>query len=789
MRAIGVNAIWCGVASIIVALTISTGPALAAGDANSSSCPAGTEASPGFRTYLPDCRAYEMVSPRYKQASPAADPELGDIQVSRDGSRVISHTFAAFAGGENNEGHTRGTSYEFVRGGVGWEAVALDPPASLFPMSFMLESVASPDLGESVWSASTSQAPTEFGVYVEREPAPGSAPTPTLVGPERPQPSIGGREVAAVGASNDLTHLLLAINTPTGEEEAKNRNHGWPGDTTLRQELATLPSLYEYVGTGNSEPTLIGVKNEGRLAGQPHVNEGAELVSECGTELGSATGSRYNAVSASGKSVFFTARGTDSLERCATAVSKGMAVAPEANELYARGDQSKTVAISEPTVADCELCDTEHREDAIFQGASEDGSKAFFLSRQRLLSGAAGRSLYEYDFDRALGQRVTLVAPDVLGVARISENGARVYFVTEGDQLELYDTLTGSTTHVASLAPTDEEDWKEFDSRPVQATPDGRFLVFPSSAHLTGAEDTSTTPQLFEYDAQENVLVRISRGQSGFNNNGNTTEAADAPRIPSPNFAISNPAAAGSNLAVSADGAVTFMSADGLTPQAANNSVAAERLVCVLGKEFQQLCEEQLPPKEFPEFYILVPTYAQNVYEYRPLGGSIAEGNVYLISDGRDLAIGASGRSAANLIGMDTSGGDILLETADALVPQDSDTQIDIYDARIGGGFPGSSSPSSCAGDACQGPLAPVPPFSPAGSATQAGGDNLLAVPTGSTAKAKPKRLTRAQKLGKALRACKKAKSRKRRARCQALARQHYGSAKATSTKKSKGAK
>src|ERR1700736_5709403 len=57
----------------------------AAGDANRASCPSETEASPGFRTYLPDCRAYEMVSPPFKSGA-AIQPE----QIALDGQSVIA---------------------------------------------------------------------------------------------------------------------------------------------------------------------------------------------------------------------------------------------------------------------------------------------------------------------------------------------------------------------------------------------------------------------------------------------------------------------------------------------------------------------------------------------------------------------------------------------------------------------------------------------------------------------------------------------------------------------------
>ena len=61
-------------------------------------------------------------------------------------------------------------------------------------------------------------------------------------------------------------------------------------------------------------------------------------------------------------------------------------------------------------------------------------------------------------------------------------------------------------------------------------TPDGQFLVFTSSADLTPG-DTSTAQQVFEYDAQTGELVRVSIGQNGFNDNGNTdTFGAEIPR-------------------------------------------------------------------------------------------------------------------------------------------------------------------------------------------------------------------------------------------------------------------
>jgi hypothetical protein len=53
-----------GVLGAVAVACVVAAPAFAAGDANEAVCP--NEASSGFRSYLPDCRAYELVSPAIK---------------------------------------------------------------------------------------------------------------------------------------------------------------------------------------------------------------------------------------------------------------------------------------------------------------------------------------------------------------------------------------------------------------------------------------------------------------------------------------------------------------------------------------------------------------------------------------------------------------------------------------------------------------------------------------------------------------------------------------------------
>jgi hypothetical protein len=738
-------------------------------------CPHETEASPGFRSYLPDCRAYELVTPPYAGGQPAYGPSHEPPPVSADGEHILGLDFAGFAGAENLEQVKTefGAVYEFSRTPSGWSTESLEPPASLADRREFV--VASADLSRSLWFlVIPSTEGKEFQgeglagegyTFAVREVTHGGQVRFAQVGPsDSPEAPGQYNELIFEGASGDLTHILFVV-------EPKTVQQFWPGDKTHLGDK----SLYEYVGTANREPRLVGVRNAGPLDGATHLNEHAELVSECGTILGSAgVGSAYNAVSTDGSVVYFTALACGG--------------APAVNELYARIDGAETVDISEPTTGptgDCELCNESEPKEALFEGASQDGTKVFFLSKQELLPGAKGENLYEYDSSAKKGERVVLVAPEVAGVARISEDGSRVYFVANGvlteanregksptigggkeRNLYVVDTVSKATTFVGTLQTEEAEKealaackpcfetveaatiravniWRARDKRSVQATPDGRFLVFPSLAHLTGSEDTSTAPQIFEYDAQEEKLVRVSIGQNGFNNDGNTSIGKDAPRMILANdySRRTSPTAAMSGLSLAKDGRVFFTSLNVLTPLAVEGRERVGGGGGVAGRE--------------------------NVYEY-------SEGNVYLVSPGDDAEpLSYSAEGLLRLLGTDQSGSDVFFFTTDSLVPQDTDTQASWYDARVGGGFPAPVSPAGCAGDACRGPLSATP-FLPSagGSETTAGGGNLA--PPVSPSVVKPKSLTRAQKLTGALRACKKTPKRKRRS-CESQAKKRYG--------------
>ena len=174
----------------------------------------------------------------------------------------------------------------------------------------------------------------------------------------------------------------------------------------------------------------------------------------------------------------------------------------------------------------------------------------------------------------------------------------------------------------------------------------------------------------------------------------------------------------------------------------------------------------------------------EDVYEYEPEGvGSCKDsaGCTGLISSG------TSGRESA-FLDASQSGEDVFFLTASPLVAADTDRSIDIYDAHVCSqgspclNYPVSSSPQCESAATCRPSSPGLQPEDIPVSATYSGPGNPAVTAQRTVAAAKTvkpvPRPTRAQKLAKALKACRgqHRHSKSKRARCEREARRKYGS-------------
>ncbi len=719
---------------LLLALALPAAPsALAAGDVNEGSCP--NEANTGFTAELPDCRAYEQVTPMFKNGF-----ELGYEQMLDNGELLRDHSIGLIAGATNNANCAE-TYYDTARTPFGWETNAIDD-APLREFAYATHKCITPLLGGE--GTSLLQLHPIHGSVYERNFYLHTSSGFRLVGraiPESAVPSgpTGGGEQGGYQGSNfnsatpTFSHLLFTLSSvPSSDLGPGVSSQLWPGDSTLPGNEGT--SLYEY-SEGSAQPLLVGVSNAG------------QLISDCSTVPGGAAGSvgnRHNVMSSDGSRIFFTAIGAGDPVRNECV---GAPALPAVDELFARLAASSTVSISEPDAlapgqnepddgcksTECieDITEVSRFRDANFEGAALDGSKVFFSSTQQLLDGATqdaqptdsatrggcgsttpaahGCNLYEYDLNEAVGHRLVLLSagdesargPEVQGVAAVSEDGSHVYFVAKGvltsepnslnvrpspggDNLYVRDTVSNKTTFVTTLSAGDSEQWHSEGADNMNVTDDGQSLLFTSTEHLT-VGDTSSVRNLFRYNVATGALARISVGDEGHGNLGGVLVAQGGADT-------ETEAASDSHPAMTEDGnTVVFSTSEALTPAAEDFDNR-----CVF--ESEGACRE----------------YAQNVYEYR-------EGRLFLISHGAAIK---------GLATISANGQNIFFDTAEKLVPQDRDTLGDIYDARSDGGFAYSPGPATtCGGEGCQTNAPAAPGFLAPSSAALGGNSYASQVP------------------------------------------------------------
>jgi hypothetical protein len=669
----------------------------------------------------PDGRGYELVTPANKGsaedmfgAGEGVNFDLGSA--SGDGNHFLLLTTAAFgpfpASGEN--------SYVFSRSSTGWSE----------------SSVASPTLGvQSAWAEVYD--PRDFSVLgvhddvgVQFEDALG------LVGPAggsytEMSSSSYEDETNLRGASADLSHVVV-----------ESKDHKLPLEESQAALAESLEkgsnALYEWTGGGLR---LVDVTTEG------------SLVSKCGAVLGLSAGtvfqgSTHNAVSSDGSKILFTA--PDPYASGASCWNEE-ATGSKTPQVYARVNGEETIKVSAPEEGVVETVAAKNPvQPALYVGASEDGSRVFFVTRSRLTkdaveSGTQGMELYEYHFEAAEGEnwwekrlvRISggesrKVEGDVSDVPAISGDGSTVYFDASGELtaghkggLFRFDTVTGEMRYVAPSQGYPGEtagsstwykrvlgsglDLALDVSANYYTTGDGRFLVFSSTENLAEIPGYKSEghSELYRYDTEpapgHKSIECVSCNPGGSSPNFSSEFTRSAVRENNPAGTAPRP--------ISENGEFVFFdTAESLLPQDTNGKI--------------------------------------DVYEWH-------EGVISLITSGQDSADSFFLDSGpyVNAAGKTVEGGNVFFGTHARLVPQDTDSAGDLYDARIGGGFKLSEESGQCEGDACQNPPAAPVDLSPA-SLTFTGPGNVMTIEKPKPkAKGKPKPKRKTKKVGKRRRA------------------------------------
>jgi hypothetical protein len=415
-----------------------------------------------------------------------------------------------------------------------------------------------------------------------------------------------------------------------------------------------------------------------------------------------------------------------------------------------------------------------------FQLANTDVSKVYFTD-----SG----DLYEYDVEGRQLVRLTENANIGEGVLGASEDASYVYFTAGGvlapgavpgecfeaarfeTTCNLYVLHNGTIKLVIVLSGADAADWAEFaglSRQTARVSPDGRWLAFMSQRSLTGYDNRDAfsgkpDEEVYLYDAEHERVLCASCDPTGSRPSGVEYEQL---------------AGIGHKSLVIASGewdkgqwlAATI---PGWTPYTGASSLYQSRYLSNTGRLFFN-SHDPLAPRDVNGTW--------DVYEYEPPGVGTCTTSAVTYSESSQGCVSpiSSGDSSEESAFLDASetGGDVFFLTAAHLSTLDTDTSLDVYDAHecptAAPCQPAAGSvPPPCTNEAsCRAAPTPQPTiFAAPASATFTGADN----PAGLGAQSlKPRSLTRAQKLARALRVCAR-KPRDKRAACVKRARRSYG--------------
>jgi hypothetical protein len=680
----------------------------------------------GLSALLPGCRAYEMVTPVEKAGlNIEANVTIGSFRAMLDqvSSSGESFTYSTSQGFASPEGVSYSSQYLADRTPVGWQSRPLaasqngsrykaadrsDLEYRLFNSSLCVGVLLN-------WSEPALVAPAVEGapnIYA-RKNCGGAGLLGISASAHHSEPEVGG-------ISADGSCVVYYYNPRDLNETGHNEGNDDPGGLyercgTAEQRLDILPDGSPTVGWVST-----GTFDSGS-AGLPEQNL--------------RQSSMKSAVSQDGSTVYWSDR--ESTGNPNTPFDAG------AGQLFVRINATQPQSAigpsnecTEPTKA-CTIPVSgtveSSRNEAYFLAASTNGARAYYT----IPSGPSAGKLFEFDLaSRSSRLIATGVLAGLAPVIGVSDDGSRLYFFSEEElngegvsgKFNLYlfessSSSSGSTELVASLSRAENEASYQLGSaatayfKSARVTPDGMHALFTSADSLTGYDNRAIgtgvpAVEVYEYDAGANSGAGALRCIS-CNPTGRRPEAKFMPRPQEPLAPFSTNPYAGlipgnyttfqGPRAITDDGSrIFFESFDALVPRDTNGT--------------------------------------RDVYEWTRVGvsGCDQEDSSFSPTSGGCIALVSSGQSPApsTLIDATADGRDVFFSTAQSLVPQDPGF-VDIYDARMNGGFPSEPSPPpACEGEDCQ-RAGQAPAHDQSGTARFTGPGNQHAKPHRCTKKPK----------------------------------------------------
>jgi DNA-binding beta-propeller fold protein YncE len=628
---------------------------------------------------LPDGRAYEKVSPADKNQGEAGVPippsggavenrMAKPVQATPAGEAITYTSFAAFG---EAQGAAAASQYLSRRTGSGWATRNITPPARGTPLRDPLRGFT-----EDLQTGAVVQhdpplvpdaTPGVENLYLQDD-ATGALRLLTTEAPRlkeiQPTEYCVGYFGASIDASNVIFMARGALTPDAPESQDQN--------------------LYEWTADGLR---LVSVLPDDTPAA-PHQDTGFGAGAGTGGNCPVTNTMTNHAISADGSRIFWTFGGK---------------YLTSERPLFARIEGQETVQLDAPQGG------IGPGGKGRYWAASTDGSKVFFTDPNRLVAGSKPGDLYRYDFDAPAGETLSDItkapaAAEVAGVLGASGDGSRIYFAAKGvlapgavkGERNLYLWVAGEGTRfIAILAGAgDVSNWGGTlqdpngaipEEQTARVAPDGHHLAFVSSASLTGRDNTDQEtgepdPEIYLYDADSNQLFCPSCNATGARPLGPSRVLGWTTPFQQPRY-------------ISDDGQKLFF------------------------ESFDALVQRDTNGK-------------RDVYEFeRPGAGSCGAGSPTFsptIAGCVDLISSGVSSDESYLLDASSDGRDVFISTRQKLLSSDTDERYDVYDARIGGGFPAAAPPPPpCSGEACRLPSTPTPEEATPPSSTFNGSGNV----------------------------------------------------------------